>query len=263
MPVRASFTWAAGVTVGAIFAALFAVAIAAPASAKPVLKPQAPPSDALDRPHPVLLAKATVTSYRVRSGDTLSRIAGRKWGNPGWWPRLWYANRSHVRNPDIIRVGQLLRLPYGKAPKHSTVVQALAAIPKPPPPPKVHTAAVVRGYDGDGDHDGDRSDAPAATHHKRHHHYARAVAQASYSGAPGSFQACVIRAESGGNPRAVNPSSGAGGLYQFLPSTWASLGYAAQYPGGAQTAPVSVQNAAFQKLYAEAGTSPWAPYDGC
>ena len=35
------------------------------------------------------------------------------------------------------------------------------------------------------------------------------------------------------------------------------------YPGGAQTAPVGVQRAAFAKLYAEAGTSPWAPYDGC
>jgi hypothetical protein len=78
-----------------------------------------------------------------------------------------------------------------------------------------------------------------------------------------AFEACVISRESGGNPAAVNPASGAGGLYQFLPSTWASLGYAVAYPSGAQTAPVSVQRAAFAKLYAEAGTSPWAPYDGC
>jgi soluble lytic murein transglycosylase-like protein len=77
------------------------------------------------------------------------------------------------------------------------------------------------------------------------------------------FESCVISRESGGNPQAFNPSSGAGGLFQFLPSTWASLGYAGAYPGGAQTAPVSVQEAAFAKLYAEAGTAPWAPYDGC
>jgi hypothetical protein len=83
------------------------------------------------------------------------------------------------------------------------------------------------------------------------------------TGGMSAFEACVIRVESGGNPRAVNASSGAGGLFQFLPSTWASLGFAAQYPGGAQTAPVSVQEAAFAKLYAEAGTAPWAPYDGC
>lgn len=75
-----------------------------------------------------------------------------------------------------------------------------------------------------------------------------------------AFEACVINNESGGNPTIVNPSSGAGGLFQFLPSTWASLGMG--YPGGAQTAPVSVQYAAFFKLYAEAGTSPWSG-DGC
>jgi hypothetical protein len=77
------------------------------------------------------------------------------------------------------------------------------------------------------------------------------------------FEACVITRESRGHPRAVNRASGAGGLFQFLPSTWARLGYARAYPGGAQTAPVRVQEAAFAKLYAEAGTSPWAPYDGC
>ena len=77
--------------------------------------------------------------------------------------------------------------------------------------------------------------------------------------APGSFQACVIARESGGNARAVNPASGAGGLYQFLPGTWQSLGYSGQ----PQDAPVSVQNAAFQQAYAQSGTSPWAPSDGC
>lgn len=74
----------------------------------------------------------------------------------------------------------------------------------------------------------------------------------------GAFEACVIANESGGNPSAVNPSSGAGGLFQFLPSTWASLGY----PGLPQDAPVSLQEQAFLKLYSEAGTSPWAG-DGC
>lgn len=33
---------------------------------------------------------------------------------------------------------------------------------------------------------------------------------------------CLIRAESRGNPYAVNPRSGASGLGQFLPSTWAT-----------------------------------------
>jgi len=82
----------------------------------------------------------------------------------------------------------------------------------------------------------------------------------SWGAPPGSFEACVISRESGGNPAAVNPSSGAGGLFQFLPSTWAGLGLG--YPGGAQTAPPGVQIQGFFKLYAEAGPGPWSS-DGC
>jgi soluble lytic murein transglycosylase-like protein len=75
---------------------------------------------------------------------------------------------------------------------------------------------------------------------------------------PGSFQECVIARESGGDASAVNPASGAGGLYGFLPSTWASLGYS----GLPEDASVAVQTQAFDKLYAEAGTTPWSS-DGC
>ena len=35
---------------------------------------------------------------------------------------------------------------------------------------------------------------------------------------------CIIRHESGGDPAAVNSSSGAGGLFQFLPSSWLAYG---------------------------------------
>ena len=88
---------------------------------------------------------------------------------------------------------------------------------------------------------------------------APAPAAASYSGASGSFQSCVIQAESGGNASAVNPSSGAGGLYQFLPSTWQALGFS----GLPQDASVAEQNAAFAEEYAQSGSSAWGPYDGC
>ncbi|MGH3300962.1 MAG: transglycosylase family protein [Streptosporangiaceae bacterium] len=74
-----------------------------------------------------------------------------------------------------------------------------------------------------------------------------------------AFEACVIQRESGGNPAIVNQSSGAGGLFQFLPSTWDNYD---GYPN-AQSAPVSVQEAYFAIEYAADGTSPWAPYDGC
>ena len=84
------------------------------------------------------------------------------------------------------------------------------------------------------------------------------VQQASYSGS-GGFQSCVIQRESGGDAAAVNASSGAGGLYGFLPSTWQSLGYS----GLPENAPASVQNAAFAKEYAQSGGGAWSAYDGC
>jgi hypothetical protein len=48
--------------------------------------------------------------YVVKSGDTLSRIATRKHVRGGW-QALYKANRSTVHNPNVIRVGQRLRLP--------------------------------------------------------------------------------------------------------------------------------------------------------
>jgi murein DD-endopeptidase MepM/ murein hydrolase activator NlpD len=75
----------------------------------------------------------------------------------------------------------------------------------------------------------------------------------SGSAAPSSFQQCVAWRESSNTP--TDPD----GLYGILPSTWASLGYS----GTAGEASVSQQNVAFNRLYAEYGTAPWAPYDGC
>jgi hypothetical protein len=69
-----------------------------------------------------------------------------------------------------------------------------------------------------------------------------------------AFERCVAWRESGDNPTASSA-----GLFGILPSTWASLGY----PGTAGQASVAMQKAAFNRLYAKDGTSPWAPYDGC
>jgi Transcription factor WhiB/Transglycosylase-like domain len=54
--------------------------------------------------------------------------------------------------------------------------------------------------------------------------------------------------------------SGANGLYQFSYSTWVSSG---GNPADFGHASVSEQNAAFDTAYAQSGTSPWRPYDGC
>ena len=45
-----------------------------------------------------------------------------------------------------------------------------------------------------------------------------------YLGGPYSIPTYIVMCESGGNYRALNPSSGAGGAYQILPSTWRAYG---------------------------------------
>jgi hypothetical protein len=120
-----------------------------------------------------------------------------------------------------------------------------------------------------GDGDGDGWDVPCATRQAPVQQYQapgqqqapvqQAAAPRTVSVSGGSYQQCVIRRESGGNPSVVNASSGAGGLYQFLPSTWAALGYS----GLPQNASVATQNAAFSQAYAKWGTQPWTPSDGC
>jgi hypothetical protein len=69
---------------------------------------------------------------------------------------------------------------------------------------------------------------------------------------------CVMMRESGGNPTAVNPSSGASGKWQFMPSTWANYG---GYPTAA-SAPESVQDQRAAQIWAGgAGAGHWG--GGC
>ena len=69
---------------------------------------------------------------------------------------------------------------------------------------------------------------------------------------------CIVAHESGGNPRAVNPRSGASGLVQFMPATWHAMGMT----GEASDYPPSVQMAVAYRLQARAGWAPWRG-DGC
>ncbi|HTT53933.1 MAG TPA: transglycosylase family protein [Streptosporangiaceae bacterium] len=183
----------------------------------------------------------------VRAGDTLSSISQRELGKASDWPALWWANRHTVHNPSLILAGQRLAVPSSAKVKPWLEREALTAIPvavSDPAPAKAAAAPVASAPAA--------SPAPASAP-------VTTSAPASYSGAPGSFQSCVIQAESGGNASAVNPSSGAGGLYGFLPSTWQSLGFS----GLPENASVAQQNAAFAKEYAQSGASAWAAYDGC
>jgi Transglycosylase-like domain len=73
-------------------------------------------------------------------------------------------------------------------------------------------------------------------------------------GGPYSIPTYIVMCESGGNYGAVNPSSGAGGAYQILPSTWRLYGG----QGAPQDAPKSEQDAIAAKIWAASGPSAWA-----
>src|SRR3954454_12230631 len=63
----------------------------------------------------------------------------------------------------------------------------------------------------------------------------------------------IVMCESGGNFNAVNPSSGAGGAYQILPSTWQLYGGS----GSPQDASPSAQSQIASQIWADSGPSAW------
>ena len=72
-------------------------------------------------------------------------------------------------------------------------------------------------------------------------------------GGPYSIPSYIVMCESGGNYGAVNPSSGAGGAYQILPSTWRLYGG----KGSPQSAPKSEQDSIAAKIWAASGPGAW------
>lgn len=56
-------------------------------------------------------ATAQEQSYVVVSGDSLSKIAKRHYGDANLWPRIFEANRDQISNPDLIQPGQRLKIP--------------------------------------------------------------------------------------------------------------------------------------------------------
>ncbi len=79
---------------------------------------------------------------------------------------------------------------------------------------------------------------------------------ASTSGGSGGYSipSYVVQCESGGNWGAVNSSSGAGGAYQIMPSTWQGYGGS----GLPQDASPAEQSAIAAKIWAASGPSAWS-----
>lgn len=50
-------------------------------------------------------------TYTVASGDSLSKIAKKLYGNANRWHDIFNANRDQLDNPDLIKPGQVLKIP--------------------------------------------------------------------------------------------------------------------------------------------------------
>ena len=175
---------------------------------------------------------AKAASYTVRSGDSLSKVAGKVYHKQNAWPVLYWANRDKVHWANILGEGQVLKVPALPA--------KIPAAPSQLGPAPAPVAAVA---------------APAAISSSAP---AQATASGTYSGS-GGFASCVIARESGGNSQVMN-SSGHYGLYQFSASTWQAYGGSAADFGHAS---VAEQNRVFNSAIAQGGQSNWSPYDGC
>jgi LysM repeat protein len=173
--------------------------------------------------------------YTVRPNDSLSAIAGHFYRNPDAWPVLYWANHNQIHWANDIQAGQVLRIPVkpARVPSPPALLgpaappAALAAQPADPAPTQADVAPVATSYSG------------------------------AYPG--GSFGACVVAAESGGDAQVMN-SSGHYGLYQFSASTWAEYG---GNPADFGSASVAEQNQVFASALASGGQSNWSAFDGC
>lgn len=62
-------------------------------------------------PSAVQSATASVTTYTVKAGDTLSKIAKHHLGDANSYMEIFNLNRDQLSDPDKIKPGQVLKLP--------------------------------------------------------------------------------------------------------------------------------------------------------
>lgn len=70
--------------------------------------PTAPAAPAAPEPFGT---SASAKTYVVVNGDSLSKIAKREYGDASKWHRIYEANKSVIKDPDLIYPGQELKIP--------------------------------------------------------------------------------------------------------------------------------------------------------
>jgi LysM repeat protein len=209
------------------------------------------PAHAAAPVHAAATAHAAFRSYTVRPGDTLAAIADRFYGNPEDWRWLYHVNRAQIHDPNLIYVGQVLRIPHdppagsphphGKHHRHGGG--------DPSPKGKHHR------HEGGGEHHGKHH------RHGRHHHHGGLHGTLGCHGLEELWEsvggahraartaAAIAMAESGGNQFATGPF-GERGYWQINPVNGSLSTYNAR--GNARAAVIMSHN----------GTnwSPWTTY---
>jgi nucleoid-associated protein YgaU len=69
------------------------------------------PTPSVGGPETSAPSMTTGRTYVVVSGDSLSKIAKRQYGDAQKWPKIYEANRDIIKDPDLIYPGQELRIP--------------------------------------------------------------------------------------------------------------------------------------------------------
>jgi cobalamin biosynthesis Mg chelatase CobN len=173
----------------------------------------------------------------VQAGETLSGIAAQS----GQSLARVEADNPQITNPNVITVGELVHVWGGNASLAPLRAQSGGSTKSSTTQGSTTQGSTAQASDSQAS-GSQSSSTPAST-----------STSSGTGSAPSSFQQCVAWRESSNTP--TDPD----GLYGILPSTWQSLGYS----GTAGQASVAQQDQAFQRLYAQDGTSPWAQYDGC
>lgn len=58
-----------------------------------------------------IVEDTTLQTYTVVKGDTLSKIAKHFYGSANKWRAIFEANTDQLSNPDLIKPGQVLKIP--------------------------------------------------------------------------------------------------------------------------------------------------------
>ena len=142
--------------------------------------------------HTLAACSAGDRAYSVASGDTLGTIAAR-YGSS--WSVL--ASHNGIANANLIYVGQTVCIPSGSAYTY------VAPATRQSSAPITYSAAAPVSQNG-------------------------SVASMIYQvfGASGANAVSIATCESGLNPGATNPYSGAAGVFQIMPGTWSGTSYA-------------------------------------